>query len=182
MKKLMVAIGLSLILLLSGCATKWDSDMSQSFDQMASQYHKEQSIQIRAKAEAIQNLGKVECVDPNSADCKVSQALSSVLMSQAIASMEPQEFTMERPRTGVENWGALIQKTESIILGATTLGVVRYYSENPQSVNYNNKGDVVDSGNRTDSHVTRVGDGDGNMGGSANSQRDESTEDNSQQM
>lgn len=158
-----------LVCMLSSCASTNDAAINESFDTMAINFDDNQTAQVDSKVTAIKDIMEYECAD-NSTDCGAAKAFSKMAAAGFVAKVEPQEFKRKRGVTGVDAQIKLVDKTEAIVTGITTLGVVKLVTDAGPSVEYKNAGDVQNSGNNTEAHTTTMGDE--NAGQSSTTEKD----------
>lgn len=167
MKYLMLA----LLVLMSACATPYDVEINESFDDVIEDHQVQQSAQVASKATAIQQMfSSLNCVEDTAA-CGAINALAAALGSREIREIKAQAFTQERSVTG-----ASVQKATVEAIGdgieVLTLGFVSYKAIDKDKGSVSNRtGDGGTIENVLDEdHTTAVGDGT-----TAHSQPDDST-------
>lgn len=99
MKKILFLI-YAAALMLTGCASKNDVAMVNSYYKANTAHNVQQTAQVSSKATAIKDSVAINCneADPN---CAVAKAMSGVVSAMFISGIAPQEFTIDAPVTGV---------------------------------------------------------------------------------
>ncbi len=95
---------LAVLVLLTGCSSKNDVYIHESYNKMLKKHIEEQVVLGKAKATAIQKVFLFDC-PPNekgTESCGVMQALSAVLAADRIASIQTSEFKGTAPKTGID--------------------------------------------------------------------------------
>ncbi len=105
MKKLIFRILLMavtlLTLFLNGCATQQTVDMAESYNNAYVAHVANDQMAIQSKATAIKETFDYDCKDGTEA-CGVAKALSAVIASRDIASIQPAPFTLQKHATDVD--------------------------------------------------------------------------------
>ncbi len=121
MKKFVI-LSFTVMLILTGCASKNDVSLMDGYYKANTEHNVQQTEQVTAKSNAIKNSVTINCneADPN---CAVAKAMAGVVSAMFISNITPQEFTPKAPTTGVN----VQEKALSVIGGGIpwlTIGVV----------------------------------------------------------
>ena len=121
MKKFVI-LSLTVMLILTGCASKNDVSLMDGYYKANTAHNVQQTAQVTAKSDAIKNSVVINCdtTDPN---CAVAKAMAGVVSAMFISNISPQEFKTKAPTTGAN----VQEKALSVIGGGIpwlTIGVV----------------------------------------------------------
>lgn len=165
------------LLLMFGCATQNDVKLQEQHRKAHDTHVQEQTKQIADKSTAIKDVMVIDCTGKE--DNPYCIALSTVMKkdaAEAIAGMESQPFSQDKPTLGTDVQFKGIDKADRIIAPIIHFKTVETVAENGGNT-YKNDGDVVDSGNRQETHTTTVGDeNSGNSSAAENSDQNNEVE------
>lgn len=112
------------VLMLTGCVSKNDVAMIDSYYCANTAHNVQQSAQVKSKSEAIKDSVQINCneSDPN---CAVAKAMSGVVSAMFISGITPQTFALDAPKTGV-NAQIEIAKTVAGGIPFVAIGLVAH--------------------------------------------------------